>query len=132
MAGLSKIMEDSSRSTSMAAMNPRWLAPEVLNGESATPAADVFAFGVVLWELMSWDLPWGTANPWGIVGAINQGGRPEIPAPEAMPGADSGSWAGLPRYTALMRRCWAQNPLDRPSFQEVVSELREIEPSIQA
>ena len=109
----------------------RWLAPEVLSGESATQATDVFAFGVVLWELLTWELPWGTANPWGIVGAINQGGRPELPALEALPGEGSAAWAGLPRYLELMRRCWAQNPLDRPTFQQVVAELREIEPTIQ-
>lgn len=30
------------------ATNPRWLAPEVMRGERATKAADVFAFGVVM------------------------------------------------------------------------------------
>lgn len=44
---LSRLIQSSSRSSSMAAMNPRWLAPEVLRGEHATQAADVFAFGVV-------------------------------------------------------------------------------------
>lgn len=28
---------------------PRWLAPEVLEGEQATLASDVYSFGVVLW-----------------------------------------------------------------------------------
>lgn len=31
----------------------RWLAPEVMQGERAGPAADVFSFAVVLWEASS-------------------------------------------------------------------------------
>ena len=33
----------------MANMNPRWLAPEILKGGRASVSSDVFAFGVVLW-----------------------------------------------------------------------------------
>ena len=52
--------------SSVAAMNPRWLAPELMQGERATLPSDVFAFGVVLWEAMTWQLPWGAANPWTV------------------------------------------------------------------
>jgi serine/threonine protein kinase len=45
-------------STGGGLLNPRWLAPEVLMGHSATAASDVFSFGVVLWELLTWQLPW--------------------------------------------------------------------------
>lgn len=47
---LSRFVEDhlGSRSSSAAATNPRWLPPEVLKGQRATAAGDVFAFGVVM------------------------------------------------------------------------------------
>ena len=32
--------------------------------------------------------------------------------------------AGLDAYTQLVRRCWAQSQLDRPTFQDIVRELR--------
>lgn len=32
-------------SNTMLGMNPRWLAPELLQGQRATQASDVFAFG---------------------------------------------------------------------------------------
>jgi serine/threonine protein kinase len=63
---LSKILDDSTRSSSLAAMNPRWLAPEVFSDNRPNKACDVFAFGVILWELMTWDLPWGNKNPWTV------------------------------------------------------------------
>lgn len=47
----------------VAPTNPRWLAPEVLQGGSATAASDVFSFGILLWELLSWRVPWSGMNP---------------------------------------------------------------------
>jgi hypothetical protein len=38
----------------------------VFGGAKATPAADCFAFGVVLWELLTWECPWGKQNPWTV------------------------------------------------------------------
>lgn len=35
-------------------------------------------------------------------------------------------FAGLDSYCALMQRCWAQAPADRPGFPEVVQELRRL------
>jgi hypothetical protein len=125
---LSKIMEDSTRSTSLQAMNPRWLAPEVLNGGVASLQSDVFAYGVVLWELLTFQLPWGTSNPWGIVSQITNGNRLTIPDANTLPGPESGSWPKLGQYVALMERCWAQEPADRPNFEQVMAELRSIDP----
>lgn len=31
--------------------SPAWMAPEVLNGDTYTETADVYSFGVILWEL---------------------------------------------------------------------------------
>jgi serine/threonine protein kinase len=62
--GLTKVMDEGAVMSSMAATNPRWLAPEILTGGSAAFASDVYSFGVVLWELLTWELPWGATNPW--------------------------------------------------------------------
>lgn len=54
---------------------------------------------------------------------IMNGIQMEVPAQDRLPGPDAASFAGLDDYIALMRRCWAQRPDERPSFQEVVQEL---------
>jgi hypothetical protein len=65
---LSKLLEEGAAMSSMAATNPRWLAPEILAGNPATFASDVYAFAVVLWEILTWELPWGPTNPWQVSG----------------------------------------------------------------
>eukprot|EP00887_Chlorella_sp_A99_P008111 scaffold12.g8111.t1 len=116
---LSKLMEADTVMSSMAATNPRWLAPEILAGHAATFASDVYAFAVVLWELLTWELPWGTTNPWQVVTLVTEGGRLEIPARASLPGPDTQTFSQLDAYVGL-------NPESRPGFQEVITELREM------
>jgi serine/threonine protein kinase len=44
---LSRVLEDSAVLSSVAATNPRWLAPEILSGKGYTFASDVYSFGWV-------------------------------------------------------------------------------------
>lgn len=69
----------------------RWLAPELFGGATATPAADVFAFGVVLWELMTWECPWGKRNPWTVGARLQLGGAALL---QAFSGACAARLAG--------------------------------------
>ncbi len=100
----------------------RWLAPEVLRGGPFHTAADVYGFGLVLWELMTWEVPWQGANPLQIVLAVaDRGQRPAVPAPAAVPG---GPPLQYDEFVSLMCDCWAQDPVDRPSFEGVIHRLR--------
>lgn len=42
------------------------MAPEVLAGKSYDCAADVFSFGIILWELLTWRIPWEDLGPWQV------------------------------------------------------------------
>lgn len=44
----------------------RWLAPEVILGEPHTFASDVFSFGVILWEVLTWQVPWSSISFWQV------------------------------------------------------------------
>jgi hypothetical protein len=122
---LSKILEDTARSSSAGGMlNPRWLAPEVLMGRPATAESDVFSFGTVLWELLTWRLPWEGANLYQLVFMVSRGERLPIPPPGELPGAEALGPADFEAYVSIIRRCWAQEPSERPSFADIIAELR--------
>lgn len=60
-----------------------------------------------------------------LVSHVLSGGRLDLPTVEALPGGSSPALqAGLPGYVALMKRCWAQAPEQRPTFDDIVQELR--------
>ena len=52
--------------SSMAATNPRWLAPEILAGRGYTFSSDVYSFGIILWEFLTWRVPWHEYGPWQV------------------------------------------------------------------
>lgn len=62
--GIAKLLEEAVSSKPekpvTCALNPRWLAPEIARdgGEGRTVEGDIYALGLVLWELLTWELPW--------------------------------------------------------------------------
>jgi hypothetical protein len=101
--GLAKLqtMTDT-KSKSVLAATFRWQAPEVLcSGKSYSEASDVYSFGIVMWELMTCDVPFPDCESIPqFVGKLNQRERPSIPSP--LPTGFS------EEYVDLMQRCWHQ------------------------
>jgi len=92
--------------SSMAATNPRWLAPEILGGRGYTFSSDIYSFGIILWEFLTWRVPWWDCGPWQVVAMVTESHqRPDI--------ANRALWAtppfeGIQDYLDLMQTCWAQ------------------------
>lgn len=86
----------------------RWMAPEVIEHNPYGEKADVFSFGVLLWELLTGKVPYQDMTPLqAAIGVVQKGLRPAIPADCPPPLAN------------IMRQCWAKNPKDRPSFESL-------------
>lgn len=49
---------------------PAWMAPEVLRGEEYTLRADVYSFGVILWEVLCRAQPFKALNNFQIIAAV--------------------------------------------------------------
>jgi len=86
------------------------MAPEVISGDRYTAAADVYSFGIVIWELFSGLLPFSGMNPAQVMFSVTARDlRPPI-KPGMMP----------PEVASLIQRCWRPQPSARPSFLEIV------------
>eukprot|EP00172_Hildenbrandia_rubra_P001221 Plantae.Rhodophyta-Hildenbrandia_rubra.ctg17685.p1 GENE.Plantae.Rhodophyta-Hildenbrandia_rubra.ctg17685~~Plantae.Rhodophyta-Hildenbrandia_rubra.ctg17685.p1 ORF type:complete len:1190 (+),score=214.78 Plantae.Rhodophyta-Hildenbrandia_rubra.ctg17685:7762-11331(+) len=93
----------------------QYMAPEVLGNRPYSEKADVFSFGILLWEMVDRRLPYFGMKPMQVALAVlNQGLRPQIPP-------------NCPRPLRwLMERCWSQDPLRRPSFVDISTILEEM------
>lgn len=114
--GLSRILDSSADVNTLTACGtPCWAAPEVLRGQRYTEKADVYSFGVVLWECFAREVPYKNLLPFQVVHAVGtQGRRPDIPL-------DTPAAA-----VRLIRLCWAENPDARPSFDDIISMMEQL------
>ncbi|KFK26593.1 hypothetical protein AALP_AA8G268900 [Arabis alpina] len=114
--GLSRIKHETYLTTKTGRGTPQWMAPEVLRNEAADEKSDVYSFGVILWELVTEKIPWENLNAMQVIGAVgfmNQ--RLEVPKDVD------------PQWISLMESCWHSEPQGRPTFQEVMEKLRELQ-----
>ena len=81
-----------------------YMAPEQLRGEETDARTDVFAFGVVLHEMLTGSRPFTADSSAGLIAAILEHDPPPVRAPEARVPAS---------LDAIVRRCLAKNPEQR-------------------
>jgi serine/threonine protein kinase len=87
-----------------------YMAPEVLRGKPYTKAADIYNFGIIMWEMTS-GIPAFHDIPHDFHLSLNicKGIRPEI-----IEGT-------MPEYVGLMKRCWDNDPEKRPTASELLN-----------
>ncbi|XP_064900254.1 ephrin type-B receptor 4-like [Columba livia] len=91
----------------------RWTAPEALARRSFSWASDVWSFGVVMWEVLSFgERPYWDMDTQAVLAALEQGYR--LPPPPRCP----------PALHRLMLRCWRRRPRARPRFPLLLRALR--------
>ncbi|XP_024389139.1 serine/threonine-protein kinase STY46 [Physcomitrium patens] len=93
----------------------RWMAPEIIEHKPYDKKADVFSFGIVLWELLTGKVPYADMTPLqAAVGVVQKGLRPTMPR-------------NIPaKLVDLLQRCWKTDPSERPGFSETTVILQEI------
>ncbi|XP_019083729.1 PREDICTED: serine/threonine-protein kinase HT1 [Camelina sativa] len=97
----------------------RWMAPEMIQHRAYNQKVDVYSFGIVLWELITGQLPFQNMTAvQAAFAVVNRGVRPTVPND------------CLPVLSDIMTRCWDANPEVRPCFVEVVKLLEAAETEI--
>ncbi|XP_060924882.1 ephrin type-A receptor 5 [Limanda limanda] len=110
--GLSRVLEDDPEAayTTRGGKIPiRWTAPEAIAYRKFTSASDVWSYGVVMWEVMSYgERPYWEMSNQDVIKAIEESYR--LPGPMDCPEA----------LYHLMMDCWQRDRSSRPKFDEIV------------
>ncbi|XP_023687813.1 ephrin type-A receptor 7 isoform X3 [Paramormyrops kingsleyae] len=89
-----------------------WMAPEAMQYHRFSAASDVWSFGIVMWEVMSFgERPYWDMGSQDVLKAIEDGFR--LPAPVNCP---------APLHQ-LMLECWQKERAERPKFSQIHSAL---------
>jgi len=96
---------------------PQWMAPEVMRQEEYGVPADIWALGMLIHELLTFEPPYGEEITMPMLEAeISAARRPPLPDAAAIE-------ARAPTMVALMNRCLAAAPDNRPSARDVELDL---------
>ncbi|RHZ46807.1 hypothetical protein Glove_606g69 [Diversispora epigaea] len=89
-----------------------YIAPEVMNKNEYTQASDIYSVGIIMWVISTGKIPFeGELYDPELAISIFNGNRPEINK-------------GTPQcYVSLMKKCWHNNPSERPSAEMIFNIL---------
>lgn len=89
-----------------------YMAPEIIAKTGYNLKADVFSYGMMLWEMLRGEIPFNDLGPMNAGKAILNGQRPPIPrsTPKAL--------------QQLIKDCWQVDIERRPSFNEILTRMR--------
>lgn len=92
------------------------MAPEVISGARYDGSADVYSFGMTLYEMLASEVPYSTSgvSNFQLPGKIAEGYRPPLPDRTQRD----------PRLIDLMVACWDNKPANRPTFEQILQGLR--------
>ncbi len=97
---------------------PAYIAPEQWRGEVAGEPADVWALGVILYELVSGKRPYQETS--AISYAVRVADAQPVPPPPALPGTPEA-------LVAVIERCLSKSPAARPTADQLATLLGELE-----
>ncbi|XP_075234447.1 tyrosine-protein kinase Btk29A isoform X2 [Lycorma delicatula] len=106
------VLDDQYTSSSGTKFPIKWAPPEVLNYTRFSSKSDVWAYGVLMWEVFTCGkMPYGRLKNTEVVERVQRGIVLERPK------------ACFKEVYEVMRQCWCHSPEDRPSFRSLKEQL---------
>ena len=113
--GLSRFIGKNSENIKGKIGTPHWMAPEILLGGKYEYHSDIFSYGMILWEILTGDIPYNNIDPKKIENLItNEKNIVKVP--------DYGNLI----LRKLCKKCINYDPQKRPSINEILRELKNI------
>jgi serine/threonine protein kinase len=88
-----------------------WMAPEQMVSRNYDFKVDVYAFGMVLYEMLCEKIPFEGCDSVDVADRVCRGVRPKLPS------------FGNRHVRHLIRKCWQQEPGARPTFEQIFNKL---------
>ncbi|KAM4533888.1 proto-oncogene serine/threonine-protein kinase mos [Odontesthes bonariensis] len=95
-------------------------SPELLKGEGVCPKADIFSFGITLWQLLTREPPYTGDRQPVLYAVVAHNLRPPV-QDHAVFRSELGR-----RCSILLSQCWSGEPSCRPSAQELLHHLEQL------
>ncbi len=92
-----------------------WMSPEVIKHSVYSKASDVWSFGVLLWELLTNEVPYKGIEPHRVQYGVAMN-KLQLPIPDSCP----------KMFAELIKSCWDVDPHRRLTFSEIIERLIEI------
>ncbi|XP_063876752.1 mitogen-activated protein kinase kinase kinase 13-B-like isoform X5 [Scylla paramamosain] len=89
-----------------------WMAPEVIRNEPCNEKVDIWSFGVVLWELLTCEIPYRDVDNSAIIYGVGSSSL-HLPIPSTCPDG----------FRLIVQMCWNSKPRNRPSFKYILMHL---------
>jgi mitogen-activated protein kinase kinase kinase 9 len=94
------------------------MPPEVIKSSTYSKASDVWSFGVLLWELLTGEVPYKGIDPLAIAYGVAVN-KLKLPIPSSCPSI----------FSELIHGCWHSDPHKRLTFEQIIECLTEISKS---
>ena len=90
----------------------KWMAIESMKDKIFTVKTDVWGFGIMVWEILSYgEIPYGDVKNIEVEKLVTEGMRLQC-----VPGCPE-------EYHAVLSKCWIRNPETRPDFTAIYADI---------
>ena len=106
--GISRFKQDKTSNVTQQIGTPHWMAPEMFSTNDYTNAVDIYAYAILLWEILCEETPFKGFSALQIMNAVcEKNQRPAIPPNTP------------PNLQKVIQLCWNKDPAKRPPFDKI-------------